>query len=213
MSAVKIIIADASMPSAVGLRDLLTTVSGYVVEAIVGNGKELLAHMANRPCDLVLMEVSMPVMDGIDTMRAMHQLHPKVVVLAVTKLHAVEYINSMLIEGATGYFLKSGTQDELLLAVRAVLRGERYLSPAAQESVDKGYAHTSKDPLGPYVGLTSREREIIRLVALEYTNDEIAAALFISADTVKTHRRSLMSKLNVRSAAGLVKYAVDREWI
>ncbi|MBK6883739.1 MAG: response regulator transcription factor [Flavobacteriales bacterium] len=104
MSAVKIIIADASMPSAVGLRDLLTTVSGYVVEAIVGNGKELLAHMANRPCDLVLMEVSMPVMDGIDTMRAMHQLHPKVVVLAVTKLHAVEYINSMLIEGATGYF-------------------------------------------------------------------------------------------------------------
>jgi DNA-binding NarL/FixJ family response regulator len=213
MNEVKIIIADASMPSAVGLRDLLTMVPGYVVDVIVSNGKELLAHLANRPCDLVLMEVSMPVMDGIDTMRALHQLHPKVVVLAVTKLHAVEYINSMLIEGATGYFLKSGAQDELLLAVRAVLRGERYLSPAAQESVDKGYAYTSKDPSGPYVGLTSREREIIRLVALEYTNDEIAAALFISTDTVKSHRKSLMSKLNVRNAAGLVKYAVDREWI
>jgi|JI10StandDraft_1071094.scaffolds.fasta_scaffold27059_3 two-component system nitrate/nitrite response regulator NarL len=213
MEKVKIIIADASMPSANGLRDLLQKVPGYTVVSVVGNGKELLDLLKDHPCDLVLMEVGMPVMDGIDTMRSIRELHPAIVVLTVTKLNAIEYINSMLVEGAKGYFLKSGRSEELLHAIQQVLRGEQYLSPAAQESVDKGYAYTSKDPSGAYVGLTPRERDVIRLIALERTNDEIAVHLSISTDTVKSHRKSLMTKLNVRSAAGLVKYAVDREWI
>jgi DNA-binding NarL/FixJ family response regulator len=119
----------------------------------------------------------------------------------------------MLIEGACGYLVKGGPREELLLAINTVMSGKRFLSEAAQRSVDAGYAYTEKRMDGEYIGLTAREREIIRLVAMERTNGEIAAALFISEDTVKTHRKHLMTKLNVRSVAGLVKYAIDRRWV
>lgn len=111
-----------------------------------------------------------------------------------------------------GYLVKACTREELLLAVRAALSGERFLSEAAKASIDKGYRYTEKRPDGEYIGLTQREREIIRLIALERTNGEIGAALLISEQTVKSHRKRLMTKLNVRSTAGLVKYALDRKW-
>jgi two-component system, NarL family, nitrate/nitrite response regulator NarL len=109
--------------------------------------------------------------------------------------------------------VKGTGKEELIEAIHTVMRGERFISPAAQESVKAGYKYTEKRMDGEYLGLTEREREIIRLIALERTNGEIAAALFISEDTVKTHRKNLMAKLNVRSVAGLVKYAVDRCWV
>ena len=87
------------------------------------------------------------------------------------------------------------------------------MSPAAAASVEEGYHFTRKRIDGKYIGLTQREKEIIRLIALERTNQEIADALFVSVDTVKSHRKNLMTKLDVRSTAGLVKYAVDRRWI
>jgi DNA-binding NarL/FixJ family response regulator len=97
-------------------------------------------------------------------------------------------------------------------AIRMVSGGGQYISEAARLSVERGYSFTEKRMDGEYIGLTERERAIIRLIALERTNAEIAAALFISEDTVKTHRKHLMTKLNVRSVAGLVKYAIDRRW-
>jgi DNA-binding NarL/FixJ family response regulator len=190
--------------------------AGSGVDAVVrhaASGDAVLVLMADTRVDLVLLEVSLPVMDGIDTMRAVKRLHPMVPVIAHSALTGIEYVNSMLIEGAAGYLVKGGDTEELLHAMRTVMDGGSYLSPAAQASVDAGYAYTGKRMDGDYVGLTMREREIIRMIALERTNGEIAAALFISEDTVKTHRKNLMAKLNVRSAAGLVKYAVDRRWV
>lgn len=213
MDRLRILVADPLDLVAEGLRAKLngTDLSATVTHA--GSGAQVLELLAHAPFDLLLLEVSLPVLDGIDTMRAVHRHHPSLPVLAHTALTEIEYVNSMRIEGAAGYLVKGGDTDELLHAIRTVLSGGHYLSPAAQASVDAGYSYTEKRMDGDYVGLTVREREIIRLIALERTNGEIAAALFISEDTVKTHRKNLMTKLNVRSVAGLVKYAIDRRWI
>ena len=209
----RILIADPLELVADGLRARLAADEKLQVVAHASTGQKVLEQVRDLSVDLVLLEVSLPGMDGIDTMRAVHRMDPTVRVLAHSALTEIEYVNSMLIEGACGYLVKGGTLEELLTAIRCALRGERYLSEAAQRSVAAGYAYTDKRVDGAYIGLTAREREIIRMIALERTNGEIASALCVSEDTVKSHRKNLMTKLNVRSVAGLVKYAIDRRWI
>lgn len=213
MPAARLIVADAQPLVAEGIAVWLADVPGTVVVGHARSGKALLALVEERSADLVLMDVSLPLMDGIDTTRALRKAYPNVKVLAHSALSAIEYVNSMLIEGACGYLVKGGRKEELIEAIGTVMQGERYISPVAMESVKAGYAYTDKRMDGEYLGLTEREREIIRMIALERTNGEIAGALFLSEETVKTHRKNLMAKLNVRSVAGLVKYAVDRCWI
>ncbi|MBK7945820.1 MAG: response regulator transcription factor [Flavobacteriales bacterium] len=208
----RILIADPLELIAEGVRAWLSDERDLRPIDHVSTGKQLIERLNEAQPDLVLLEVSLPEMDGIDTMRAVRKAHPELRVLAFSALTDIEYVNSMLIEGACGYLVKGGPKEELIMAVRAAVADERYLSPAAQESIARGYKYTEKRPDGEYVGLTQREREIIRLIALERTNGEIGAALFISEDTVKSHRKRLMTKLNVRSTAGLVKYALDRRW-
>jgi len=213
MDPIRILVADPLELVAAGVACWVADEPDMHVVGHVRTGCDLLKWMEEGTADLVLLEVSLPEGDGIDTMRALHKAHPGQKVLAHSMLSEIEYVNSMLIEGACGYVVKGTSRAELVNAVHAAMRGERFLSEAARNSVAKGYRYTEKRPDGEYIGLTEREREIIRLVALERTNGEIAAALFISEDTVKTHRKHLMTKLNVRSAAGLVKYAIDRRWI
>jgi DNA-binding NarL/FixJ family response regulator len=209
----RILVADPLELVSDGLRVRLADRDDMRVVAHASTGNRVLELLATDPIDIVLLEVSLPGKDGIDTARAIRKQFPLVRVLAHSSLTEIEYVNSMLIEGACGYLVKGGPREELLLAIQTVMSGKRFLSEAAQRSVDAGYAYTEKRMDGEYIGLTAREREIIRLVALERTNGEIAAALFISEDTVKTHRKHLMTKLNVRSVAGLVKYAIDRRWV
>lgn len=210
---VRLIIADPLRIVAEGLRTWLKDHVRYEVATHVRTGPALLEALAAAPYDLVLMEVALPDLDGIDTMRSIRKHFPEQAVLAFSDQLEIEYVNSMLIEGARGYLCKSCGPEELRFALSEVLSGSEYLSEAARMEVAKGYAHTSKHPGGAYIGLTSREREIIRMVAQERTNEEIAHALFISVDTVKSHRRQLMGKLNVRNSAGLVRYAVGRRWV
>lgn len=212
-SPVRIVVADPLALIAEGVKGWLLDTPDLQVVAHAPTGNALLELLAQEHADLVLLEVTLPGKDGIDTMRAIRKAHPEQKVLAHSMLTDVEYVNSMLIEGSRGYLVKGTPAEDLVEAVRIVMSGGRYLSEAARRSVEAGYRYTTKHPGGEYIGLTEREREIIRLVALERTNGEIAAALFISEETVKTHRKHLMAKLNVRSAAGLVKYAIDRRWI
>lgn len=213
MEGTRIVIADPLELIAEGVRSWLQGVDGMQVTGHVRTGTELLDFLRRTPADLVLLEVSLPGKDGIDTMRAIRREFPGLRVLAFSALTEIEYVNSMLIEGACGYLVKGGPREELVQAIRNCAQGQRFLSQAAQVSVANGYRYTEKRPDGEYVGLTAREREIIRLIALERTNSEIGAALFISEETVKSHRKKLMTKLNVRSSAGLVKYALDRRWV
>jgi DNA-binding NarL/FixJ family response regulator len=213
MDRIRIVIAEPLDLVAEGLKSWLGNEPDMEIVGHVHSGTELLAWLEGDTADLVLLEVSLPMGDGIDTARALKKKYRDVKVLAHSALTEIEYVNSMLIEGSAGYVVKGTPRAELVQAIRAVAKGERFLSEAAQASVEKGYRYTQKHPAGEYIGLTDREREIIRMVAMERTNGEIAAALFISEDTVKTHRKHLMNKLNVRSLAGLVKYAIDRRWI
>jgi DNA-binding NarL/FixJ family response regulator len=207
------IVADPLAVVAAGLQHWLQDHPRYHVAAHATTGGALLERLRIEPFDLVIMEVSLPQLDGIDTMRAIRKHHPDQKVLAFSDLLEIEYINSMLVEGAMGYLSKTCGPEELRYALSEVLSNRRYLSDNALKVVERGYAHTTKHPDGEYIGLTQREREIIRMVAQERTNEEIALALFISVDTVKSHRRQLMTKLNVRNSAGLVRYAVGRRWV
>lgn len=209
----RIVVADAQELLADGLRMRLADHPDLRIVDHVTTGLGLLEWLEQDTADVVLMDVSLPLMDGIDTTRAIRTRFPQVKVLAHSALTEIEYVNSMLIEGAAGYLLKGASKEELVLAIRTVMGGGRYLSEEAQRSVERGYTHTDKRMDGQYVGLTEREREVIRFIAQEKTNAEIAAALHVSEETVKSHRKHLMTKLNVRSTAGLVKYAVDRCWV
>ncbi len=213
MATSRIILADPLELVAEGLRTWLVGEPDLELVDHARSGSALLELLERCPCELVLVEVSLPGMDGIDTVRALRKVHHALPVLAHSQLIDIEYVNSMLIEGANGYLVKGSSRAETLDAIRSTLGGGKPISEVARRSMEQGYAHTGKRPDGEYIGLTVREREIIRLVATERTNGEIAAALFISEDTVKTHRKNLMTKLNVRSVAGLVKYAMDRHWI
>lgn len=210
---IRIVVADAQHVVYEGIRAWLATTPQLRATGHATTGNGLLALLEEVTADLVLMDVSLPGRDGIDTMREMRKRGMEVPVLAYSALTEIEYVNSMLIEGANGYLVKGGVMEELIEAVETVLGGRCYISAQARSSVDAGYQYCDKRMGGEYVGLSEREREIIRLVALERTNDEIAAALFISRETVKTHRKNLMAKLNVRSVAGLVRYAHGRRWV
>ena len=211
MEPVRLLIVDPLEMLVEGIRSWLND-TRFVVVGHVRSGDELMALLHTLPCDIVLMEISLSGKDGIDTMRGIHNRNPGQKVLAFSSLTGIEYVNSMLIEGASGYLVKGGSRSEMLDALREIAAGRRYLSEIARKNMEAGYAYTNKHPEGEYIGLSDRERDIIRLIAEERTNSEIAHALFISSDTVKSHRKSLMKKLNVRTAAGIVKYALARKW-
>ena len=213
MGTIRILVVDAEPLVADGISKRLAEMPEFDMVGHSRTGCAVIGMLGELCPDLLLMDVSLPEQDGIDTMRQLHAKSPGLKVLAHSALSEIEYVNSMLIEGAHGYLLKGGTTKEMVEAMETVLAGGRYISPLARESIERGYQHTEKRPEGAYVGLTAREREIIRLIALERTNGEIAAKLFVSEETVKSHRKNLMSKLNVRSVAGLVRYAVDRCWV
>ncbi|MCC6540771.1 MAG: response regulator transcription factor [Flavobacteriales bacterium] len=209
----RIIVADALDVVADGLRYRLADRSDLEIVAHAATGTELLDQLMYIEADLILLDVSLPGKDGIDTMRTLHRRFPGIRVLAYSALVAIEYVNSMLIEGADGYLVKGGDKEELIEAIRTTMAGGCHISPAARESVSKGYAYCDKRMDGEYIGLSQREREVIVLIAQERTNEEIGEIMHISPDTVKTHRKRVMTKLNVRTSAGLVKYAHDRRWV
>lgn len=213
MKKTRIMVADPQQLVAEGLRSQLSDVPEFEVVGHAATGTALLKALAACDVDLVLMDVSLPGMDGIDATRNIHKQYPVIKVLAHSSLTGIEYVNSMLIEGAVGYVVKNADKAELVDALRTVVQGGKYISEKARKSIDGGYDFTEKRMGGEYMGLTAREREIIRLIASEKTNEEMASILFVSVDTIKTHRKNLMTKLNVRSTAGLVKYALDRCWI
>lgn len=213
METVRILVADQVALVAEGLKNMFKDVPELEVVGYAGTGNAVLEQLRKGNVDLVILDVGLPEMDGIDTARAVRKAHPEQKMIAHSSLNEIEYINSMLIEGCSAYLLKGTGTEEFEEAIRIVMDGGRYLSADVQAVVDSGYKHTEKRMDGEYIGLTQREKEIIRLIAQEKTNQEIAAELFVSVETVKSHRKNLMTKLNVKSIAGLVKYAVDRCWI
>ena len=195
-----------------GLRSLLCSAKDFDVVAEAGNGREGIQYVEKLKPDLVLTDLSMPKMDGMDMIETIKRHSPDTKVIALTVHRGEEYVLATLKAGADGYVLKEASYGELMMAIRSVLKGTYYLSPEISGTLIDGYldAKKSQKPFLFREILTKREREVLKLIAEGYTNKDIADSLYISVHTVETHRHHIMEKLNVHSTAALIALAVEK---
>jgi DNA-binding NarL/FixJ family response regulator len=211
---IRVLIADDHALVRSGLTALLERTRDIRMVAEAGDGREALALIAQKQPDIVLMDVTMDRLNGLEaTVRAVRDhRHVRVIVLSMHKNE--EYVVQALRTGASGYLMKDAAASELETAIRTVIRGETYLSAeAAQRVADYEERFGTVAPrdaseVPEYQQLTPREREVLQLIAEGYTMQEIAHLLAISPKTVETHRYRLMDRLNIHHVAGLVRYAV-----
>lgn len=204
----RILLADDHKLVRAGLRALLEGMPGVDVVGEASDGREAVEMaLALRP-DLVLMDVAMRNLNGLDATARIRGGQAETRVLILSMFANEEYVLQALRAGACGYLLKDAATQELELALAAVARGETYLSPAVSRQVVDGYLQRVSVPEGPAEVLTPRQREILQLIAEGSGTKEIAFRLGLSAKTVETHRSQLMQRLGIRDVAGLVRYAV-----
>lgn len=189
-----------------GLQALLANESEFTIKGVARNGKMALDMLNVLKVDIVLMDIDMPEMDGIQSTQLIKSIMPDKKVLMLTMHHEKAMIKTMMDIGADGYLLKNSTKDELMKALRIVQSGGTYFSEDVQSILEKADP-VSKGTLDNY-NLTEREIEIIKLIAEGYSNKQIGEKLFISHRTVDTHRTNLMNKLDVHNVAGIVKFAM-----
>jgi len=209
---VRVLIADDHPIVRDGLRMLLEAQSDMEVVAEAVNGEEAVARTAELQPDVVLMDVTMPVLNGIEATKIIKEKYPEVKVLALTVHDSQDYFFHIIQAGASGYVLKGDTSIELITALRAVYRGGVFLSPLVARKLLEDYLRrvVSGEEVSSYNGLTEREREILTYIAQGHTNQEIADRLLISPYTVQTHRAHIMEKLNLHNRAELIRYALKR---
>jgi DNA-binding NarL/FixJ family response regulator len=197
------------------LRSLVSSNSEFEVVGEAGDGREAIRMTENLRPHLVLMDLSMPKTDGLVAIKEVKKRFPKTKILALTIYKDEELIMATLDLGVDGYALKDSTYAELMVAVKSVLSGKRYICPGISEKVIKGYLDGRK-PLktsSPWMTLTAREREILKLIAEGHKSGRIAEYLCISPKTVETHRFNLMKKLDIRTTAELVALASKKGMI
>lgn len=215
MATIRLLIADDHQMLLDGIRALLRDAEDIAVVGEAPNGAEVIAFVEQQQVDVILMDINMPVMNGIETTAHIAKHHAAIKVIALTMHSERTFISRILKAGAAGYVLKNTGKQELLTAIRRVAAGETYFSNEVASVMMEQYMPQSSrrngSGLEPSVHeLTKRETEILRLIAQELTNNEIAERLFISMYTVETHRKNLIRKIGVKNTAGLVKYAMQQ---
>lgn len=203
MNRIKVLLVDDHQIIIDGLKSLLKNSDEIIVVAEANNGREALRILDILEIDVVLMDIDMPVMNGIDTLKEISKRGSKVKVIILSMHNEAGMIKSLIEIGAKGYLLKSCTQDELIAAVRKVASGQSYFSTEVTLSLLNPAQNNQQNEV-----LTERETEIIKLIAEGFSNKEIGNQLFISHRTVDTHRTNLMKKLDVGNIAGLISYAI-----
>jgi two-component system response regulator NreC len=195
-----------------GLRVLLSQDPELEVVGDVHDGLELIRRCREIKADLILLDLSMPKLGGLEAILEIKKRVPQSKILVLTVHDVEEYILAALRSGADGYVLKDATQAELRIAIHSVLMGKTYLSPGISEKIIKGYLQvkSAEEPRSTWDSLTHRERELLKLIGEGHKNKEIAQYLHISVKTVETHRANLMKKLNLHSAAALTAYAIEK---
>jgi DNA-binding NarL/FixJ family response regulator len=202
---IKILLADDHALVRHGFRMILAAQPDMEIAGEAGNGREAVELAQKLKPDVVVMDVAMPELNGIEATRRIIELAPRARVLALSMHKDAVYVREILRAGARGYLLKDSADADLIAAVRAVAKGEGYLSPGVSDAVLSDYRRHVTDPLDL---LTSREREVLQLIAEGKTNKEIATSLTLSVYTVEAHRGRLMEKLNLHSTGELVRFAV-----
>lgn len=208
----RIVLTDDHTILREGLRALLTADPDFEVVGEAQDGREAVRSVERLSPDLLLMDLSMPRMSGIEAIREIKKRYPETKIIALTVHKAEEYLLSTLQAGADGYILKDATHEELAMAIKNVMTGKPYLSPGVSEKVIEGYlvGKEGVKSVSAWETLSQREREILKLIAEGYKNKEIAEDLCISLKTVEKHRANLMKKLDLHNAAALTVYAVEK---
>lgn len=214
MDKIRILLADDHTIVRQGIRALLEDEPDIEVVQEAEDGRQAVQLACRLQPDVVLMDIAMPLLNGLEATRQIKRQCPGIHVLILTMHENEEYIRQVLAAGAMGYVLKDAAARELLDAIRAVHRGEAILSPAITRLVIEDYLRWADvQPQEIADGLTPREREVLQLIAEGYTSREIAEILCISIKTVQTHRSNLMQKLDLHDRGELIKYAIQKKII
>ena len=208
----RIVIAEDHTILREGLRMLLSSNPAFEVVGEAQDGLEAIRLVESLKPDLILMDLSMPRMNGVGAIQEIKKLNPSTKILVLTVHKTEEHILTALKTGAEGYILKEATHGELMLALDNIFSGRSYLSPGISEKVIEGYLEGRKSVKSStsWDTLTQREREILKMIAEGYRNKDIADYLCISAKTVEKHRANLMKKLDLHSASSLTAFAMEK---
>lgn len=207
---IRVLIAEDHLMVRAGIRALLEKAGDIYVMGEASNGQEAIEMAESLKPDVLIMDIMMPRMNGMQAAENIRDMRLPTHILLLSMYSDEGFVHRALQCGVKGYVLKSSVSDELLWAVRAVASGKTYLSSPISEIVGEStiHPHTGTQEGDPLSNLSPREKEILQLIAEEYTSAEIGKMLFISEKTVEKHRTKLMEKLNVRNLAGLVRLAV-----
>jgi len=204
---IKLLIADDHQVLIEGLVELLNGFNHITVNQTTNNGQEVLEILKEHTIDVILLDINMPVMNGLDACKKIKQKYPDTKVLAMSSLDKGSFIQQMLKNGASGYLLKNTSQDELITAIETVYRGETFINEQTNKILLNSIMN--QKPNEAFIPtLTRREKEVLDLIAKEMTTSEMSEELHISLNTIETHRRNLIQKFNVRNSVGLVREAM-----
>jgi DNA-binding NarL/FixJ family response regulator len=201
---IRIVLADDHVLVRQSLRSLLER-EGFQVAGEASDGQECVRQAETLHPDIAVMDISMPILNGLDAAREMSRTSPKTKTILLTQHDEGQYISEALEAGVKGYVLKSQVANDLLLAIRQVSRGQVYLSPGVSRGVMEAYRSKSEKSKNP---LTLRERQVLQLIAEGKSTKDVASLLGISVKTAESHRTRLMQKLDIHETASLVRYAV-----
>lgn len=207
---IRVMLVDDHQIVREGLRSLLASREGVQVIGEAGDGRAAITLSQELRPDVVVMDIGMPDLNGIEATRRIRADQPRVKVVALSMHSDRRFLTEALKAGASGYLLKDSAFDELEVAIRAVHAGQTYLSPRITDAVVEGYLRQRSTPEEPsvFAVLSPREREVLQLVAEGHATKQIASSLHVSVKTVETHRRQIMNKLSIHSVAELTKYAI-----
>ncbi len=211
---INVLLADDHTMFVDGIDSILKTESDIKVVGKVYNGPEVVEFVKANKVDLILLDVNLPGMNGIEVCKALKEFDNDTKILAISMFNEESFVTEILNNGAEGYILKNTGREELLLALRTVVSGKSYFSDDVTQTIMKGLMkqrRASKQREGFFPKISRREKEVLRLIIQEHTTQEIANKLFISLKTVESHRSSLLNKVNARNTAGLVRIAIENK--
>jgi DNA-binding NarL/FixJ family response regulator len=211
MADIRVLVVDDHAILRDGIRLLLERQEGITVVGEASTGREALALVDELRPDIVLMDIAMPEMDGLEATRRIRESYPEVKVLILTQHDNREYVVPLLQAGASGYVLKRSGRREVITAIRQVYRQGAFLEPGVTDQVLRDYAQADKGEEEGVPHLTERESQVLKMVVEGKSSKEIARALYISPKTVSVHRSNIMSKLGVHNSAELVRYVMQHD--
>jgi two-component system response regulator NreC len=212
LNRIRVLVADDHTIVREGVRILLEAQPDIEVVGEAADGQEALERVRELLPDIVLIDIAMPNLNGLEATRAIKRDYPSIQTIALTMYESDEYFFQILNAGASGYILKKAASADLLTAIRAVYAGEVFLYPSVARRLVADYLSRVKsgEEKSSYDGLTAREREVLKLIAEGHTNQVIADKLVISPSTVQTHRTRIMQRLNLHNRAELIQYAMRK---